>query len=299
MGQTEPSDQFSQTLTHKVEDGISFCENAGWRFMIVMPSRLRQHWCHGHFWFEHVNLTIHESEVDAYEEEFARVGKRPATVWPHKELSLARVFNWMLDTIYDEDKAAWVLLCDDDQRGLFWRYSHLPVTTAVITDPQKLADITTNLAQMAVALPTGFFGYPIQCHVSERTSMKPFRLRALIPTSHCGVIGKKVRWDSYLVDHDDWDLSLAMLAYWRVTLLEMRYGCWNIQTNSRIANDPGGMAGQRTSELIMREQNYLIEKWGPDVIQHGSSRARGQGMAITIRIPQHYKAPTVKINRHG
>ena len=203
--------------------------------------------------FPDATLCIGDDETDAYAKVSDRLLVHPANV-----VGMGPLRQWILDHVPDKC----LVMADDDITRV---YSQVGFHKRRITDPAEVAAIIERVAILAGDMGCSVFGFAqgAKSMVHFNCNCRPFHLNLWVGTV-LGVIGRRLRFDTSVVLHDDIDFCLQALLDDRIVLCDCRY--YFAHAYLKLG---GGLAALRSGERKEREIAYLRRKWGRclDVVQ--------------------------------
>lgn len=231
---------------------------------IVIPSRRRAATIRRHSLrlFPHAIVLVDERERDDY----APVAPRLIT---HPSLpTLGRIRQYALDTINDEV----LIMADDDVTCCTYTGAERTTTTR---DPERIASILEVTAQCAMDAGCSLFGFNQTAgHRGKANLLRPFLLSSWVGTV-IGFIGRSLRYDPRISNHDDIDICVSALLRDRIIWQDNLHGF--VHDNG---TGTGGLSSHRRDEEVKAARDYLLRKWG-SAIKMKTSRTR-TGLALNI-----------------
>jgi len=272
--------------------GIAYVENAGFRFVVCIPSRKREEVVQRCPLLPVANVVVHESEYDSYARAFHDQGATFGALLTHNVQGMGRIRNHLLHVVRDKDRDEFVMQIDDEHRYLAYMMTRRAGSKAMrATEVWHQLDIFCHDALVARELPTGLFGYAALARPQERRSYDPFNIRNWVTVGCSGTLDKELRFDENLFLNEDIDFCLQVIAKYKVILRDQRWAGMPEMYEGRTVGTPGGLADVRTTEMARQTIRYLQAKWGASVIVDDPAKIRQRGKVgfkLTVAVPQHH-----------
>lgn len=192
-------------------------------------------------------MTVEESELDDYQP-ILQMGVK---LVPHPPTSgLGELRQWILD--HFDDRC--IVQCNDNVRSVLCLVGKAPRR---ITDPNAIFRIFHNSAEIVEGIGISVFCYnPVGSDVRKFWPNEPIRFNR-IEGCLFGMVGRRVRFDPRVKQHDDVDLTLECLRVDRIVWQDSRFAAeHNFMTGS------GGNSEVRGRDSMLAELRYMKEKWG-------------------------------------
>lgn len=194
--------------------------------------------------FPEALVCVGESDVADY----SKVTKN-LLVHPDDVTGIGPLRQWILDNVEDEI----VVQVDDDVHSL---YSLTGFSKKTLDTPRIAARVIATTALCAQDSGARVFGFNQTWDVRKFMPFKPFLLNSWTG-GVIGVIGKSLRFDTFLKLRADIDFCLQSLMKDRFVWIENRYSF----VHKRWAGS-GGNASNRSEARHKEEIEYLQRKWG-------------------------------------
>jgi len=268
--------------------GIAYVENAGFRFVICIPSRKREEVVQGCPLLPAANVIVHESEYDSYARSFHDKGATCGALLAHNLKGLPRIRNYLLHEVRDKERDEFEMQLDDEFRYLAYLMTRRAGSKmARVTDAGHQLDIFCHDALVAREMPTGAFGYALGGRPQQRRVYDPFHLRKCALGGCFGILDKELRYDENLLVHEDVDFSLQVIAKYKVMLRDDRWFAVQYAAENRAVGTPGGLSEVRCEEVTTWTARYLQSKWGKSVVDPGRSGWQGKvDGGLIIKVPE-------------
>lgn len=240
---------------------------------VVIPSRKRIESCAVamKLWANPI-ICVDESE----EQDYKVLGGTIVTHPPVNGLSQLR--QWILDNF----KSKVVVMCDDDVTKMVTLVGR---RFRKFTDPNAIMQITLNAANCAEGAGASLFSFGPSVVITHHTPMVPFRFTR-IEASVFGMIGRRLRFDPHVRQHDDADITLQALLTDRIVWQDARFA-----PEHNFMTKPGGNSENRGKDRMTAELRYLTKKWGKFLRQTWRGQhvqgLKGRGIAefsLSIRV---------------
>lgn len=228
---------------------------------IYCPSYHRADTASTHRFLSQVTYVVGESEADAYRRIHPRVWAVPDAI----QGNLPRVRNHILDQAEDT-----LLLLDDDisavGRYVRGRVCHLSET--------ETYDLIAHATALCTDLGTVFWGLNVNWDKRCYRETAPFCLTSYIGGPWQGHVGNPCRYDETIYLKEDYDMTLQVLARYRMALRLNMYHYYARQAG-RGDSTTGGCSAYRTVERDLEHNELLRRKWGRKIVRFdtGNSHA--------------------------
>jgi hypothetical protein len=170
--------------------------------------------------------------------------------------------QWIYDR-FSADGGRGVFLLDDDVIGLFRIYRPKSGIKKVTASPQQAYDIIQSTADTAQRLGAYLFGFASHAHPATYDEFRPFRFGGYSPGGAMGLIaGSKLWFPADTLPIGDYWICLLNAHHHRYGFYDCRFAVGFQYTYSGV----GGMADFRQADSEKRATEYLIEKFGRDVV---------------------------------
>lgn len=211
---------------------------------VVIPSRRRAEeakYCAA-LWPSPV-VCVADEEVDDYQDVGVPVVPHPPT------RGLGQLRQWILDNFPHRC----VVMCNDDVRALMCLVGK---RARRITDPQAIFQAVWNAAVIAEGIGISCFSFSPTQDLRKFNTQDPFRFTRL-EGALFGFIGRRIRFDPKVMQHDDVDVTLQACLQDRIVWQDSRFAvAHNFQTKG------GGNSEMRGSQRSREELLYMRAKWG-------------------------------------
>ncbi len=240
-------------------------------YRIVVPSRKRQANMQRLLsLLPTATILVDKEERDAYLEHVPE-----DQLDTHDSLSSLTKIRNHINSHYEEDV---VVQCDDDLR----KVTSVMSGTAT-TDPDVILDIIENAVQVASDYPFGLIGWNAVANPMQFQHYKPIRLVG--PVRGCFCIANEARkrkFDTNLVDREDFDFVMQALLKDRIVYIESRF----YFDFGNCLEGTGGLQGKRTDANLSRSNFQLAKRWGAycstEIGRSTTTKSGMGGMSIKV-----------------
>lgn len=230
-------------------------------------------------------LFVSPQDYDAYVKHNAehsdRIVKVPDGVQGHGK---AKVMNWLLDNMWDEDTDG-IMIIDDDITTL--RRHNLETGVDEDVDEETFYQLTEDFTQLAYDWGCGMWSFGLNSDRFSYDVFKPFRLHSYLDGGLQGFCKKDgIRYDERLTVKEDVDMFLQQLYKYHKALRVDKY-YWK----KRSFEGQGGSQEFRVDNAEKEQFKIMQKKWGSKVIRPNKPQAvkdssiRSLGGAIRLNIP--------------
>jgi hypothetical protein len=191
-----------------------------------------------------VTVCVDEVEADDYK----AVGA-PVVTHPPMQNGLGELRQWILDQF----PARCLVQCNDDVKGI---RCLIGKRARFVSDPGSMMAIVFNTATVAEGVGCSLFGFSPTLVPFRLDPFRPFLFNR-IEGALFGMIGRRLRFDPRIAQHDDVDLTLQAMLTDRIVWQDARFG-----VEHNFMTKGGGNSLSRGEERMKRELALLKSKWG-------------------------------------
>ena len=235
------------------------------RFIII--SRGRSATIKSHKIFPYATLVVPESQKKDYEWTGLEIKTCDDSI-----IGLSLLRNWRIQNFKEE-----IIIMIDDDIEYCCRCDKC--TYEKIEDTETIKLVLLNAAQQAKDIGTFVFGFGQSQDVRKYNPAEPFKLTGWVG-GVIGVIGK----ENSFIDNKfkvDVDFCLEALLNRRVIWKDNRFGFVQIRDRNK-----GGNALYRTKELVDKEKDKLLKKWGRYI--KFKSTMSGEVVSVNVKRRERY-----------
>ncbi|MGA2264185.1 MAG: hypothetical protein ABSH28_22470 [Acidobacteriota bacterium] len=150
----------------------------------------------------------------------------------------------------------------------------------VIRDHETIDRVVYVTIQAAMDLGVSIFGWGRRGTPAYFTQNEPFSLKEPASAACMGQIGRQFKFDPNLVGFlEDADLTLQALLKERIIFIDTRY-YWHF---GKSWGNKGGAQAVRSSQVRMRDVEYIKQKWGRYIECQKKSRGETMSYRITVK----------------
>lgn len=196
----------------------------------------------------------------------------------------SKCMNWMLDTLWDDDTDA-IIMMDDDISGMM---KHIKNKKDEQITEDEYYELVENWVRLAKEWNCGIFALSPSSDPLVYDEFAPFRLHSYCDGQVTGWCQKnELRYDEELTIKEDVDFALQnWKKYHKCLRIEKYY-----PRSKAFGDNDGGCNVFRSEEEEKRQFNMMQKKWGTTIIRPNKptakkkSKIKGLGGAIRLNLP--------------
>ncbi|QDP55502.1 MAG: hypothetical protein Unbinned176contig1000_39 [Prokaryotic dsDNA virus sp.] len=218
-----------------------------------------------------IKLVVKESEAKEYLENGNDIEVCPDSA----QGNVSKIRNWILDNLMED--ADCLILMDDDCKGV-GRWEKQEWSLFKEDELYEFAEIHTQLCK-----DFGFMFWGVNC-VTDKGAYReysPFGTLQYIGSPFSAHLKESdIRYDLNLPLKEDYDLTLQHIQKYG-GCLRVNYASYNVKQ----AEQEGGCATMRNTEVEKKQFFDLQKKWGRDIIKRDNSSKRSFDFNPIIKVP--------------